>query len=151
MNAQYILGQKVNLVILRKTDLGFVAKINQVDEGLLYHSEIFELLRPGQECPGYIKKIREDGMIDLQLQPFGSLGAKEHGVRILSELTRQGGFLPINDKTSSEIIHKLFGLSKKKYKIALGGLYKAKQITVNYDGIRLVTTPHDKNVYWNLD
>lgn len=130
-------GQKVDLVILRETDLGFVAKINGTDEGLLYHSEIFERLDPGQELPGYVKKQREDGRIDLLLQPFGNFGSKDLGAFILTVLEKHGGFLPIDDKTSPEKIYSLFGVSKKKYKIALGGLYKLRMITIDEKGIHL--------------
>jgi predicted RNA-binding protein (virulence factor B family) len=138
MSDVYVPGQKVNLVILRRTDLGFVAKINGKDEGLLYHSEIFEILEPGQELPGYINRVRANGNIDLLLQAFGNFGTEEIGERILRTLAEANGFLPINDKTSAEKIYDLFGVSKKKYKIALGGLYKARLITVGEDGIRLV-------------
>jgi predicted RNA-binding protein (virulence factor B family) len=137
MSDVYIPGQKVDLVILRRTDLGFVAKINGKDEGLLYHSEIFEILEPGQELPGYINRVRANGNIDLLLQAFGNFGTEEIGERILRTLGESNGFLPFNDKTSAEKIYDLFGVSKKKYKIALGGLYKARLITVGEDGIRL--------------
>jgi len=137
MSKPYVPGQKVDLLILRETDLGFVAKINGTEEGLLYHDEIFERLRPHQSLPGYIKKVREDGSIDLLLQPFGNFGANEHGQRILEVLEKNQGFLPVNDKTPAEEIYDLFGLSKKKYKIALGGLYKKRVIIVQDDGIRL--------------
>jgi uncharacterized protein len=137
MKATYQPGQKVDLEILRETDLGFVAKINGVDEGLLYQDEIFEFLRPGQTLPGYIKKVRPDGGIDLLLQAFGNFGAGEHGELILEILKENNGFLPVNDKTPAEKIYGIFGISKKKYKIALGGLYKKRLITVSADGIRL--------------
>ena len=136
MSQAYTPGQKVDLLILRRTDLGFVAKINGVDEGLLYHSEIFEILEPGQELPGYINRVRADGSIDLLLQAFGNFGTEEIGERILQALSAANGFLPVNDKTSAEKIYDLFGVSKKKYKIALGGLYKARLITVSEEGIR---------------
>ncbi len=132
----YTAGQKVNLVILRRTDLGFVAKINDQDEGLLYHNEIFEHLDPDQKLPGYIKKVREDGRIDLQLHAFGNFGAEDIGKQILQTLDEHNGFLPVNDKTPAEKIYELFGVSKKKYKIALGGLYKKRLILISDEGIR---------------
>lgn len=135
---KYELGQKVDLVIVRETDLGFVAKVNGTDEGLLYHSEIFEILDPDQEVPGYVKKIREDGKLDLILQPFGSLGAKDLGQEILQTLVEHKGFLPITDKTPPEKIYELFRVSKKKFKMALGGLYKKRLITIEENGIQLV-------------
>lgn len=132
----YTAGQKVNLVILRRTDLGYVAKINDQDEGLLYHNEIFEHLDPDQKLPGYIKKVREDGRIDLQLHAFGNFGAEDIGKQILQTLDEHHGFLPVNDKTPAEKIYELFGVSKKKYKIALGGLYKKRLILISDEGIR---------------
>lgn len=131
-------GQKVELQILRATDLGFVAKINGTHEGLLYYGEIFEPLEIGQILPGYIKRVREDEKIDLLLQPFGNFGSQDLGSKILEILKNHKGFLPINDKTAAEKIYELFGVSKKKFKIALGGLYKKRLITIKDDGIRLV-------------
>jgi uncharacterized protein len=139
MKDKYKEGQKVDLVILRQSDLGFVAQINGSDEGLLYHGEVFEHLDPGQSLPGYIKKVRDDGRIDLLLQAFGNFGANEIADRILSALDENAGFLPISDKTPAEEIYKLFGVSKKKYKIALGLLYKQRRISIDNDGIRAIS------------
>ncbi len=138
MSLAYSPGQKVDLIILRETDLGFVARINGVDEGLLYRNEIFEILRPGQALPGYIGKVRESGEIDLLLQPFGNLGSEEIGKRILQLLDEQNGFLPVNDHSEAERIYDLFGVSKKKFKIALGSLYKKRLIVITDDGIERV-------------
>jgi uncharacterized protein len=135
---EYKPGQKVELIILRETDLGFVARINGVDEGLLYRNEIFEALRPGQELPGYINRVRERGEIDLILQPFGNLGTEELGEKILQLLDDELGFLPVNDHSPAEEIYDLFGVSKKKFKMALGSLYKKRLITITEKGIKLV-------------
>ena len=135
---KYKLGQKVSLVIIRETDLGYIAEINGEDEGLLYHNETFEHLEPEQEIVGYIKKLRSNDAIDLQLQAFGHHAADEVGTRIMEELNHAGGFLPVNGKSPAEKIYELFGVSKKKYKIALGGLYKKRLITITPEGIRLV-------------
>lgn len=133
----YTPGQKVDLEILRQTPLGFVALINGEHEGLLYHSELFEQLKVGLKTPGYINRLRPDGSIDLLLHAFGNLGAEELGERILQVLLIHDGFLPVNDKSPAEQIYELFGASKKKYKIALGGLYKSRKITISPDGIRI--------------
>ena len=116
-------GQKVDLVILRETPLGFVVSIDGAEKGLLYHNEIFEHLSIGQEVPGYINRIREKNEIDVLLHPLGNLGADELGDRILAQLKKQNGFLPVNSDSPAELIYNNFGVSKKKFKIALGGLY----------------------------
>ena len=138
MSNIYKPGQKVNVVILRETDLGFVARINNTDEGLFYRNEIFERLDPGDARIGYIKAVRPDGRIDLQIHSFGSSGSEELGLEILQVLKDHKGFLPVNDKSPAEKIYELFGVSKKKYKMAIGGLYKKRLIKVTDDGIHII-------------
>lgn len=134
---KYTPGQKVELRIIRETELGFTAKINEEDEGLLYHNEIFERLEPHQVLPGYIKLIRPNGMIDLQLHAFGSLGAEELGEQILQHLHDHDGFMPINAKSAAELVYDTFGVSKKNFKMALGGLYKKRFVVFTHDGTKL--------------
>lgn len=137
--ARYEEGQEVQLLIAARTDLGFKAIINQKHWGLLYRSEVFQELQYGQEIKGYIKQIRDDGKIDLILQQAGHKAAQDEiGPRILEALRKNKGFLPLNDKTSPEKIYELFGVSKKKYKVALGGLYKKRLIRLTDDGVYLV-------------
>lgn len=138
-NATYEEGQKVQLIIAGRTDLGFKAIIENRHWGVLYGNEVFQPLFQGQRLEGYIKKKRDDGKIDLSLQRAGHKSANEDvGPKILKLLQEKNGFLAVNDKTPPEEIYRLFGVSKKKYKIALGGLYKQRLITVDDDGIRLL-------------
>ncbi|HEX7674375.1 MAG TPA: S1-like domain-containing RNA-binding protein [Bdellovibrio sp.] len=135
---EYEEGQSVDLIIANKSNLGFNAIINGRHLGVLYSNEVFQPLKSGQRVEGYIKKIRPDGKIDLALHKTGYAGTPELSDKILAVLKEEGGYLEINDKTSAELIHQYFGVSKKKYKMALGGLYKKRLITVSDDGIRLV-------------
>lgn len=111
---KYQEGQSIDLIIANPTELGFNAIINGRNWGVIYKNEIFQDLRPGQKIPGYIKKIRPDGKIDLSLQPQGYAGTHELAEKILTVLKENGGYLEINDKTSAEIIYDYFGVSKKK-------------------------------------
>ena len=138
------IGQEVSIRILRETRLGFVAEIEldsqnedstSAKEGLLYHSEIFEKISEGQRLSAFIKHFREDGKIDLILQAFGNKGAPEIAQRILDSLDYAHGFLPITDHSEAQIIYDNFGVSKKKFKIALGLLYKQRIIDIKKDGI----------------
>jgi uncharacterized protein len=130
-------GDSVKLLILSRTDLGFKAAINSSHLGMLYHNEIFRPIRVGLDLDGFIQRIREDGKIDLCLQQPGHRGAEEIGQRILDLLETRGGFLAVSDNSSPEVISDLFGVSKKKFKMALGGLYKKKLITLDDKGIGL--------------
>jgi len=135
---KFTLEQTVDLLIYDETDLGYKAVINQKATGILYKNEVFEKLFYGQSIKGYIKKVRDDGKIDLILRPAGHKATEDIAVHILELLEDNNGFYALNDKTPSEKIHDLFGVSKKKFKIALGGLYKQRLITVSDDGVTLV-------------
>lgn len=130
-------GQKVDLFIISESPLGFKCIIDGEKIGMLYKNEVFQLLKPGEQTSGFIGKIREDHKIDLLLRAPGHHATTDIGEKIIQELKKAGGFLAINDKTSPEKIYEIFGASKKKYKIALGGLYKQRLITVSDEGITL--------------
>lgn len=137
----YQIGDRVDLIVAMKTDLGFKAIVDNRYLGLLYADEVFRPLSYAQRLEGYIKTVRPDGKIDLQLTDplnVGHRSADPIAEKILERLKSEDGFLPINDKTPAEDIYEWFGVSKKKFKIALGGLYKKRLLTVEADGIRLV-------------
>ena len=136
--SQLQLDQKVDLLIISQGDLGFEAIIDGQHLGMLYHSEVFQSLGYGDRIAGYIKKIRDDGKVDVMLAPSGNRGTPELSERILEELRNRGGYLEVTEKSAPEVIHDLFGVSKNKYKMALGGLYKNRRITLHPDGVRLV-------------
>ena len=48
-----------------------------------------------------------------------------------------GGFIGFNDKSNPEDIKYHFKMSKKSFKSAIGGLYKAKLILITEKGIEL--------------
>lgn len=135
---EYVIDEPVELIISGRSDLGYKALINRKHWGMLYKGEVFQELNDGQIVKGFVKKIRDDGKIDLILQAVGHKAAADIGGKILELLKTKNGFLPLNDKTTPETIYELFGVSKKKYKIALGGLYKQRLITVADEGIHLV-------------
>jgi predicted RNA-binding protein (virulence factor B family) len=133
-------GQCVELLISSRTEIGYTAVINGSREGLLYKNEVFQNLRKGQRIPGFIKKVRDDGKIDLCLQRPGREKVDDLSGRILDALKDHGGFIPVTDKSAPEIIYGTFGASKKTYKKAVGALYKKRLIHIGSNGIRLLKT-----------
>jgi len=131
--------QLVNLIICTETDLGYKAIINGSNWGILYRNELFQKIEYGLQIKGYIKKIRDDGKIDLCLDKPGPQKIDTVSQSILDKLNESNGFLPITDKTSPEIISNTFGVSKKTYKKAIGALYKRKHIILEKDGIKLIS------------
>lgn len=130
-------GEEVELLICDQTDIGYKAIINSTHWGVLYKNELFQKLKKGQQIKGFIKKVRDDGKIDLSLQKPGPEKVDELSEKILNTLKEQGGFLSVTDKSSPKSISDLFGCSKNTYKKAIGGLYKKRLITLEKSGIRL--------------
>ena len=135
----YDLDEEVDLIIVNETDLGYNAIIDNSHFGILYKNEVFQPLSPGDRVPGYIKKIRTDGKIDLRLEKIGYEKISSFVDRIIAELQKNKGFLPFTDKSSPEEIYQTFRISKKNFKAAIGALYKKKFIALEDNGIRLLS------------
>jgi predicted RNA-binding protein (virulence factor B family) len=135
---EYKVGQKVSVVIGEQTALGFIAHLADGGEGLLYKSEMYRKVMDGQTLEAWVKKIREDGKLDLSLQPIGFRKTNEKNIdRILSELKQRGGFLPLHDKSDPVEIKMTLEMSKKAFKSAVGVLYRKRLVTLDQNGIRL--------------
>lgn len=130
--------QVVDLIIANSTDLGYKVIINHSHWGVLYKDEVFQRLSFGQYKKGYIKHIRPDGKIDLSLQG-GQETRDKYAKIIINYLKKQNGFAPLHDKSDPQLISELFGMSKGAFKKAIGGLYKSKIISIEKDGIRLLS------------
>ena len=134
---EYKEGQAVSLVIAGETELGFKAVVEHAHWGLLYRSELSADLVPGDEVTGYIRAVREDGKIDLRLDPAGYERVAPLARQILTTLEATGGTLPFDDKSSPEAIRERFATSKKAFKQALGSLLRKGRIHFKEGGIAL--------------
>lgn len=131
-------GERVNLILMNETELGWNVIINQKYIGLVYESDIYKKLYPLSTEIGFIKTIREDGKIDVSLQPEGFENIDEFKQIILRELEKNYGLLYLSDKSSPEEIKTELSMSKKNFKKAIGSLYKDKIIEILEDKIKLL-------------
>ncbi|WP_299576902.1 CvfB family protein [uncultured Sunxiuqinia sp.] len=134
----YEVGEEVDLIVARQTDLGFKAIIDNSHWGMIYKNEVFQPLKVGQKIKGFIKNIREDEKIDLSLQKEGYEKIDDISQGILNKLAANDGFLPLTDKSSPELIQATFHISKKNFKKAIGSLYKHRLISLEDNGIKLL-------------
>ncbi len=130
-------GEKVDLILFEKTDLGYRALINRMHAGMIYSNEVFQQLQIGQQVKGYIHKVREDKKIDLILQQAGYQGVDGVSQAILDIIQEHGGNISVTDKSPPDDIYALFSVSKKVFKKAIGALYKKRIIRIDADGIYL--------------
>jgi uncharacterized protein len=131
-------GDEVELLLYAATDLGFKAIVNNRYEGIVYANEVFQQLSKGYKSVGYIKKVREDGKIDLSLYKTGYQNKiTDLAEKIITALKNNNGFLPLGDKSSPEEIYSSLGISKKNFKQSIGNLYKAGVVRIESEGIFL--------------
>ncbi|WP_313267603.1 CvfB family protein [Epilithonimonas vandammei] len=131
-------GDKVDLIMMNESELGWNVVIDKKYIGLIYTSDIFKKLYPLSEESGYIKAIREDGKIDVTLQPEGFGNVDEFKQKIIDKLNDSYGLLYLSDKSSPDEIKDELHMSKKNFKKAIGSLYKDKVIEILEDRIRLL-------------
>ena len=137
-NLPFQKGDKVDLIMMNESELGWNVVINKKYIGLIYISDVFKKLYPLSEESGYIKEIREDGKIDISLQPQGFENIDEKKKKIIDKLEENFGLLHLSDKSSPEEIKDELQMSKKNFKKALGGLYKDKIVEIMDNKIKLV-------------
>lgn len=131
--------QAVNLLIAGRTDLGYKAVIDNRYLGLIFRGDAFRPLKIGERVAGFIKSIRPDGKIDLLISQATLQGDHALGEDIIRHLKTSGGVSLLTDKSDPDDIYRTFKVSKKKYKQALGTLYKSKRILLAPDKITLIS------------
>jgi predicted RNA-binding protein (virulence factor B family) len=135
----------VNLIVYRRTDIGYVCIINNRHTGVLHFNEIYRNIGVGDKFKGFIKKIypvtndKDDRFrIDVAAGQPGYNRVEDEAGKVLRLLAENNGYLPYNDKSKPEDIYDFFGMSKKTFKMTTGNLYKERKISFEKTGIKLL-------------
>lgn len=131
-------NEEVDIIVWTPTDIGYKVVVQGQYQGVLYKNEVFKKLTIGQKLKAFIKKVREDGKIDLVLDQPGYVKIDNTAKLILNILAKAGGHLPYNDKTDPDVIYNIFGISKKAFKQSIGNLFKQRLIVITDKGIEKV-------------
>jgi len=130
-------GQACDCLVWQKTDLGFKCIVDNKYQGQLYDNQIFQPLHTGDRLTAHIDHVRQDGKIDLTLQPTGRRQTLDFAEVLLRYLYENNGHCDLSDKSPAELIADRFKVSKKVYKKAVGDLYRRRLITISEEGITL--------------
>lgn len=130
-------NDEVDLLITNTTELGKNVIVNDTYSGLIYKNDIIRPLRYGEKCKGYVKKVREDGKLDISLEKIGFVKMEDTCQRILNYLSEHDGIMYLTDSSDPDTIREEVGMSKKSFKSAIGILYKQKLVVINSDHIRI--------------
>jgi uncharacterized protein len=135
----------VDLVVYRRTDIGYVCIINNQHTGVLHSNEIYRNIEVGDKFKGFIKRIYQaqvdalaDWRIDIAAGKPGYQRVEDETQKVMRLLAENNGYLPYNDKSSPEDIYDFFGMSKKTFKMTTGNLYKQRKISFEQTGIKLL-------------
>ena len=135
----------VDLIVYRRTDIGYVCIINNRHTGVLHHNEIYRNIGVGDKFKGFIKKIypvsndKDDKFkIDVAAGRPGYNRVEDEAGKVMRLLSENNGYLPYNDKSKPEDIYDFFGMSKKTFKMTTGNLYKERKIAFEKTGIKLL-------------
>jgi len=131
---------QVDLLVYRKSELGYVVIINNIHSGIIHTSEIFTEIAIGDRLKGFVKKILPGNKIDVVLGKPGFQKVEDEAGKVLRLLEENNGYLPYNDKSAPEDIYEFFGMSKKTFKMTTGNLYKQRKLEFTQTGIKLLET-----------
>lgn len=128
----------VDLVVYRRSDIGFITIINNRHTGVLHYSDVFRPLDIGDRLQGFVKAVKEDGKVDVAPGQSGYNRVEDEASRMLRLLRENNGYLPYHDKSDPDEIRDFFGMSKKTFKMTVGALYKQQKIELTKTGIKLI-------------
>ena len=134
----YKVGDKVQALIYKHTELGYKAIVDNLFHGMIYDSDLYAPLVVEEMITAYIKNVREDGKLDLLVNGAHDGRVENLADKILGRLKEEpDGFLPLGDSSSPEAIRETFSCSQKDFKKAIGLLYKKKSIVITPGGISM--------------
>lgn len=134
----YVPGQKVKALVYSHTELGYRCIVDNLYHGLIYQNETYSPVELGVVIDAYVKQVRDDGKVDLNVGPVTSVRVERLAAHILRALLDNNGMLEVSDHSPAELIQDMFQCSKKDFKKAIGHLYKERRITIARDHISLV-------------
>ncbi|MFT6936278.1 MAG: putative RNA-binding protein (virulence factor B family) [Saprospiraceae bacterium] len=131
-------NEEVDILVTKKTDLGYKVIVNNAIWGLIFRSDAYRPLRIGQKSTGFVKTIREDGKVDVILRKAGLDGLNDAAQIILAKLEKSDNkTLYLTDNSDPEAIRLTLNMSKKMFKKGVGMLYKGGIIELEMDRIFL--------------
>ena len=110
-------NEEVDILVTKKTDLGYKVIVNNAIWGLIFRSDAYRPLRIGQKSTGFVKTIREDGKVDVILRKAGLDGLNDAAQIILAKLEKSDNkTLYLTDNSDPEAIRLTLNMSKKMFK-----------------------------------
>lgn len=119
-------------------DIGIFVAVDNKYHGLIHKNELYGDYTVGDKITVRVKKVREDGKLELSLREKAYNEIESDAQKILDRLKLRGGTLPINDNSSPDYIKAELNISKRAFKRAVGRLLKEGAIKITEEGIEMM-------------
>ena len=119
-------------------ELGAFVAVDNKYQGLIPNKELYGNCSEGDNVEVRIKKVRQDGKLELSLRKEAYNEIEGDAQKIMDRLKLNNGILPINDSSSPEYIKAELNMSKAAFKRAIGRLLKEGAIKITEEGIRML-------------
>ena len=127
----YSVGDQVKGRVYEISDnFGVFVAVEDKYSALIPRQEAAGTYKPGDILSLRITEVKEDGKLNVSDRQEAYLQMEEDAENVLSVIEEYAGVLPFDDKVSSEVIRREFGLSKNAFKRAVGRLLKEGKIEI---------------------
>lgn len=119
-------------------ELGAFVAVDNKYHGLIPKKELFGQFTIGDHVQVRIKKVRQDGKLELSLRQEAYNQIEDDARIILDRLKLKGGKLPLNDNSPPEQIKVELKMSKAAFKRAVGRLLKEGAVKITAQGLEMM-------------
>ncbi|MBR0164198.1 MAG: RNA-binding protein [Lachnospiraceae bacterium] len=125
-------------------NFGTFVAVDDIFSALIPAKEVFEASKIGETVTARVTEVRPDGKLTLSLRDKAYVQMEQDARRLMEVLKKEGGSLPLGDKSDAEAIRSALKMSKAAFKRAAGRLYKEGQIRVGEKTIELTYRTGDE-------
>lgn len=111
----YYHRQRVEVLVVQRSDLGYRVIVNNEHWGQIYQNETYQDINIGDRLTAFVKQVRPDGKVDVTLAKIEKMRIDDLADRILDYLKNHGGEMSLTDKSDPDDISKAFKCSKKDF------------------------------------
>lgn len=123
-----VLNQEVTGTIYSFAEKGVFVYTEEGYIAFLHFNETNEELHFGKVISGRVTFVRDDGKINMSMQPKAHERRHDDADKIYTFLEKREGGMPYTDQSDPIIIKQKFGMSKGAFKRAIGKLLKEGKI-----------------------
>ncbi len=134
---EYQRGQQVSFLVYGTNEHGALGVVDGCHSGMIPRGAFSRRPYPGTLLEAWVERVRDDGRLDCGLRQAGPAGRRSDQDILLAAIRDADGRLDLTDRSSPDVIRARLGMSKKRFKSAVGGLYRKRLVTLHDDHIAL--------------